>query len=127
MPILGHRIFTPKHDAAAQAAILCHHALIMPSLTPKAEAAFLKHLASVDASKGPVTKEIIKDTAAQQDKINKTRKSLMLFTSVTITSEPQKAYVDKQASKKGGPSTSASSTSTSNVSRPLSPQSPITL
>ncbi|KAJ4471739.1 hypothetical protein C8J55DRAFT_563418 [Lentinula edodes] len=111
-----------------------------------AEAAFLKHLASADTSKGPVTEEIIKFhlvpdmktrfhkfvkgygctatsrklTREEQDKINKTRKSLMLFTSVTVTLESQKAYLDKQAAKKGGPSTNAASASTSKVSQPLS-------
>ncbi|CAA7264569.1 unnamed protein product [Cyclocybe aegerita] len=86
-----------------------------------AKAAFLNHLATVDTSKGTVTDEIVKFhlvpdmrkafnkfvkeygcigtsrqlTRAEQDLINKTRKSLMWYTSVIVTPEAQRAYLEK--------------------------------
>jgi len=87
---------------------------------------FLNHLATVDTSAGAVTTEIIKFhlvpdmrkrfnkfvkeygctatsrkiTREEQDKINKTRQSLMQFTSVIVTPAAQKAYLEKNPQKK---------------------------
>jgi len=109
-----------------------------------AKTTFLRHLASVDVSKGAVTAEIIqfhlvpdmkksfnkfvkdygctatsrKITREEQDKVNKTRKSLMQFTSVKVTPEAQKAFLEKHPrirKKLSGSST----TSNASTSRPL--------
>ncbi|KAJ7090805.1 hypothetical protein B0H15DRAFT_1021625 [Mycena belliarum] len=90
-----------------------------------AKSLFLKHLATVDTSSGPVTAEIItfhlvpdmkkafnkfvkehgctasqrKITREEQDKINKTRKSLMLFSSVTVSPKAQQEYLAKNPQK----------------------------
>ncbi|KAF7325216.1 hypothetical protein MKEN_00565900 [Mycena kentingensis (nom. inval.)] len=84
-----------------------------------AKQTFLTHLVGVDTSGGPVTEEIIryhlvpdmrkafkdfvkgygctatqrKLTRAEQDKVNKTRKSLMVYTSVTVTPAAQQQYL----------------------------------
>ncbi|KAJ7502619.1 hypothetical protein B0H11DRAFT_1989373, partial [Mycena galericulata] len=91
----------------------------------QANALFLNHLATVDTSAGPVTAEIInfhlvpdmkkqfnkyvkehgctasqrKITREEQDKINKTRKSLMIFSSVTVSPQAQQAYLAKNPTK----------------------------
>ncbi|KAE9404997.1 hypothetical protein BT96DRAFT_916444 [Gymnopus androsaceus JB14] len=109
-----------------------------------AEDLFLKYLASADTSKGAVKEEIIqfhlvpdmkkkffrfvkengcsassrKLSREEQDKFNKTRKSLMVFTSVTVSPEAQKAYLDKQRAMKSGPS---AATTSNTVAAPLSP------
>ncbi|KAF7335650.1 hypothetical protein MVEN_02219900 [Mycena venus] len=90
-----------------------------------AKTLFLHHLASVDTSAGPVKEEIIKFhlvpdmkkefnkfvkqhgctpsqrklTREEQDKINKTRKSLMIFSSVTVSRQAQQAYLAKNPAK----------------------------
>ncbi|KAF8876462.1 hypothetical protein CPB85DRAFT_1443834 [Mucidula mucida] len=92
-------------------------------------------LASVDTSKGPVTEEIIKFhlvgdmktkfnklvrehgcvlTREEQDLIDKTRKSLISYSSVKVTADAQKAYLAKNpkaqpkgATTEAGPSTTA--------------------
>jgi len=92
----------------------------------EAKTLFLNHLATVDTSGGPVTTEIIqfhlvpdmrkafnkfvkeygctatarKITREEQDKINKTRQSLMQFTSVKVTPAAQRAYLEKKPQKK---------------------------
>ncbi|KAJ7140831.1 hypothetical protein C8R44DRAFT_761949 [Mycena epipterygia] len=91
----------------------------------QAKSLFLNHLATVDTSAGPVTAEIIafhlvpdmkkafnkfvkehgctasqrKITREEQDKINKTRKSLMIFSSVTVSPQAQHAYLAKNPQK----------------------------
>ncbi|KZS97518.1 hypothetical protein SISNIDRAFT_546626 [Sistotremastrum niveocremeum HHB9708] len=98
-----------------------------------AERLFLDHLATVDTSKGPVTTEIIQFhlvpdmkkrfnnfvkgygctatqrqlTRAEQDKINKSRKSLMIYTSVRVTPQAQQEFLAKKAQKTGGAAASA--------------------
>jgi len=100
---------------------------------------FLEHLATVDTTAGVVTEEVIKFhlvpdmrkqfnkfvgeygcsatsrqiTREEQDKINKSRKSLSHFTSVKVTSEAQKAYLQKNPA--AAASTSASATSSSSA------------
>ncbi|KAJ3509984.1 hypothetical protein NLJ89_g4934 [Agrocybe chaxingu] len=106
-----------------------------------AKASFLDHLATVDTSKGTVTEEIIKFhlvpdmrkafnkfvkeygctgtsrqlTRSEQDVINKTRKSLMWYTSVIVTPQAQRAYLEKHPNiaKPAHISASASTASTS--------------
>ncbi|KAH8096777.1 hypothetical protein BXZ70DRAFT_314621 [Cristinia sonorae] len=82
---------------------------------------FLQHLPTVDTSRGPVTTEIINFhlvpdmrkafnkyvkeygchgtsrqlTRAEQDLVNKNRKSLLWYTSVTVTPQAQQAYLQK--------------------------------
>ncbi|KAJ7187825.1 hypothetical protein C8R46DRAFT_1052728 [Mycena filopes] len=112
----------------------------------EAKAVFLKHLASVDTSAGPVKAEIItfhlvpdmkkafnkyvkehgctasqrKITREEQDKINKTRKSLMVFSSVTVSPEAQKAYLAKNPTTvpAAGPSKTAEAGSSKTVAPP---------
>nr|GAT51006.1 predicted protein [Mycena chlorophos] len=89
---------------------------------------FLKHLASVDTRAGPVKEEIIKFhlvpdmkkefnkfvkehgctasqrklTREEQDKVNKARKSLMVYSSVTVTQAAQQAYLAKKTAPPAG-------------------------
>lgn len=109
-----------------------------------AESTFLKHLASVDTSKGPVTEEIVKFhlvpdmrkkfnkmvkehgctathrklTREEQDRINKNRRSLMNFSSVMVTPGAQQAYLQKHPELRSATSTAAA-TSTTQPSAPL--------
>jgi len=106
-----------------------------------AKSIFLQHLATVDVSKGPVTAEIIKFhmvqdmrknfnkyvkeygctatprkiTREEQDKVNKTRKSLMQYTSVKVTPEAQKAYLQKNPQRVNKTSSHAASSSASSA------------
>ncbi|KII93366.1 hypothetical protein PLICRDRAFT_87752 [Plicaturopsis crispa FD-325 SS-3] len=126
---IDRRSFAPVSNRAYQA-------------RENAQKLFLDHLATVDTSKGPVTTEIIKFhlvpdmkksfnkfvkeygctatsrkiTRAEQDEINKMRKSLMQFTSVRVTPEAQKAYLEKNPSKKGAAANAAASTSSGSTS-----------
>ncbi|KAF8173169.1 hypothetical protein K438DRAFT_2023516 [Mycena galopus ATCC 62051] len=110
--LIGRSSFAPVSDRAYRA-------------LDQAKAVFLRHLASVDTSAGPVKEEIInfhlvpdmkkefnkyvkefgctasqrKLTREEQDKINKTRKSLMVYSSVTVTPHAQQAYFAKNPSK----------------------------
>ncbi|KIM44029.1 hypothetical protein M413DRAFT_373703 [Hebeloma cylindrosporum] len=104
---------------------------------------FLDHLATVDTSRGPVDHEIIRFhlvgdmrksfnkyvkeygctgtsrqlTRAEQDLINKSRKSLLYFTSVKVTPEAQRAYLEKNPHlPKPKPSTVASISSSASAS-----------
>ncbi|KAJ7057642.1 hypothetical protein C8F01DRAFT_1150543 [Mycena amicta] len=114
-----------------------------------AKEAFLKHLASVDTRAGAVTEEIIKFhlvpdmkkefnkfvkgygctatqrklTRAEQDKINKTRKSLMIYTSVTVTPTAQQEYLAKN-SNKATSSNAVAGGSKSAGAAPSTPQPP---
>ncbi|KAF8962866.1 hypothetical protein BDZ97DRAFT_1920201 [Flammula alnicola] len=122
---------------------------------------FLQHLATVDTSNGPVTTEIIKFhlvpdmrkkfnkfvkeygctgtsrqiTRAEQDLINKTRKSLLHFTSVNVTRQAQDAFLAANpnlpkstttpipATSGSGTSVSSASTSSSQISASASSSS----
>ncbi|GJE94530.1 hypothetical protein PsYK624_107000 [Phanerochaete sordida] len=90
-----------------------------------AENMFLEYLVTADTSKGSATEEIIQFhmvpdmrksfskfvrehgckstprqlTRAEQDKINAGRKSLMWYTSVTVSAAAQKAYTEKNPAK----------------------------
>ncbi|KAF7293816.1 hypothetical protein HMN09_01177400 [Mycena chlorophos] len=100
----------------------------------QAKEIFLKHLASVDTSAGPVKEEIVKFhlvpdmkkafnkfvkehgctpsqrklTREEQDKINKARKSLMIYSSVTVTQAAQQAYLAKKSTPTQGTTPTAS-------------------
>ncbi|KDR73085.1 hypothetical protein GALMADRAFT_142770 [Galerina marginata CBS 339.88] len=112
----------------------------------QAKSIFLDHLATVDVSKGEVSHEIIRFhlvpdmrksfnryvkeygctgtsrqiTRTEQDLINKTRKSLLWFTSVKVTPEAQRAYLEKnphlRKSTAGGSTTTASASTASSAS-----------
>ncbi|KAJ7657347.1 hypothetical protein DFH06DRAFT_461222 [Mycena polygramma] len=109
---IGRSSFAPVSDRAYKA-------------LDEAKTLFRRHLSSVDTSAGPVTEEIIKFhlvpdmkkqfnknvkeygctasqrklTREEQDKINKTRKSLMIFTSVTVSPQAQQAYLARNPTK----------------------------
>ncbi|KAK6996670.1 hypothetical protein R3P38DRAFT_3069839 [Favolaschia claudopus] len=109
---IGRSSFAPVSDRAYRA-------------LDTAKTTFLQHLASVDTSAGPVKEEIIKFhlvpdmkkefnkfvkehgctasqrkiTREEQDKINKSRKSLMIYSSVTVSPQAQQQYLAKNPSK----------------------------
>ncbi|KAF9530732.1 hypothetical protein CPB83DRAFT_892374 [Crepidotus variabilis] len=120
----------------------------------KAKRLFIDYLAKVDTSKGPVTSEIINFhlvpdmrkafnkyvreygctatsrqlSRAEQDQINKTRKSLLWYTSVKVTPEAQQTYLEKHPAKQGSTRASTSSTvgpSTSPVATAVSASPPL--
>ncbi|KAJ6468084.1 hypothetical protein C8R47DRAFT_807310 [Mycena vitilis] len=121
----------------------------------EAKTLFRRHLSSVDTSAGPVTEEIIKFhlvpdmkkqfnkyvkeygctasqrklTREEQDKINKTRKSLMIFTSVTVSPQAQQAYLAKNpatAPVVGSSKTAAAADSSKTAAAPpVSPPAPL--
>ncbi|KAJ7034072.1 hypothetical protein C8F04DRAFT_601492 [Mycena alexandri] len=111
----------------------------------QAKSVFLKHLASVDTRAGPVKTEIItfhlvpdmkkefnkyvkeygctasqrKITREEQDKINKTRKSLMVFSSVTVSPEAQQTYLAKNPAAAASKNAEAGSSKSAIAPDPL--------
>ncbi|KAJ7689609.1 hypothetical protein B0H17DRAFT_1202247 [Mycena rosella] len=112
-----------------------------------AKTLFLNHLATVDTSGGPVTAEIIafhlvpdmkkafnkyvkehgctasqrKITREEQDKFNKTRKSLMIFSSVTVSPQAQQEYLAKNPQAASKAAAASSKTTTAGSSKTAAP------